>query len=125
MYARIKNPLQRDGTNQQQRLAKTLLPENAKIDDRKIEEIIAFAHEEDDYDMIKDRENDIRFHDKTEYDQKVSRGNSRSHRRGGSGRECRRRPRRGSSWLPCWNRRPFRLHRTGVTRTSRGGRTRQ
>jgi hypothetical protein len=28
--------------------------------------------EEDDYDMIKDRENDIRFHDKTEYDQKVS-----------------------------------------------------
>jgi len=28
--------------------------------------------EEDDYDMIKDRENDIRFHDKTEYDQKVA-----------------------------------------------------
>ena len=27
---------------------------------------------EDDYDMIKDRENDIRFHDKTEYDQKVA-----------------------------------------------------
>jgi len=26
----------------------------------------------DDYDMIKDRENDIRFHDKTEYDQKVA-----------------------------------------------------
>jgi predicted acylesterase/phospholipase RssA len=28
--------------------------------------------EENDYDMIKDRENDIRFHDKTEYDQKVA-----------------------------------------------------
>jgi NTE family protein len=27
---------------------------------------------EDDYDMIKDRENDIRFHDKTEYDLKVA-----------------------------------------------------
>jgi NTE family protein len=27
---------------------------------------------EDDYDMMKDRENDIRFHDKTEYDQKVA-----------------------------------------------------
>jgi hypothetical protein len=33
---------------------------------------INFHIEEDDYDMIKDRENDIRFHDKTEYDQKVS-----------------------------------------------------
>jgi predicted acylesterase/phospholipase RssA len=28
--------------------------------------------EENDYDMVKDRENDIRFHDKTEYDQKVA-----------------------------------------------------
>jgi len=45
MCASIKNPLQRDGTSQQQRLAKALLPENAKIDDRKIEEIIAFALE--------------------------------------------------------------------------------
>jgi NTE family protein len=27
---------------------------------------------EDDYDMMKDRENDVRFHDKTEYDQKVA-----------------------------------------------------
>lgn len=45
MCASIKNPLQRDGTSQQQRLAKALLPENTKIDDRKIEEIIAFALE--------------------------------------------------------------------------------
>ncbi|MET0395049.1 MAG: hypothetical protein ABW019_18025, partial [Chitinophagaceae bacterium] len=45
MCAVIKNPLDRDGTSQQQRLAKALLPENAKIDDRKIEEIIAFAVE--------------------------------------------------------------------------------
>jgi predicted acylesterase/phospholipase RssA len=28
--------------------------------------------EDNDYDMIRDRENDIRFHDKTEYDQKVA-----------------------------------------------------
>jgi len=45
MCAIIKNPLQRDGTSQQQRMAKILLPENAKIDDRSIEEIIAFACE--------------------------------------------------------------------------------
>lgn len=45
MCAVIKNPLDRDGTSQQQRLAKALLPETAKIDDRKIEEIIAFAVE--------------------------------------------------------------------------------
>jgi len=45
MCAIIKNPLQRDGTSQKDRLAKILLPENAKIDDRRIEEIIAFASE--------------------------------------------------------------------------------
>ncbi|MEP6846708.1 MAG: hypothetical protein ABI861_11915, partial [Panacibacter sp.] len=45
MCAIIKNPLQRDGTSQQQRMAEILLPENAKIDDRSIEEIIAFACE--------------------------------------------------------------------------------
>ncbi len=36
------------------------------------EEDSNFHIAEDDYDMIKDRENDIRFHDKTEYDQKVA-----------------------------------------------------
>ncbi|MFT3681152.1 MAG: hypothetical protein QM791_12820 [Ferruginibacter sp.] len=45
MDAVIKNPLQRDGTSQQERLLKALLPENAKIDDRKIEEILSFAVE--------------------------------------------------------------------------------
>jgi hypothetical protein len=45
MCAIIKNPLQRDGTSQQQRMAQILLPENVKIDDRSIEEIIAFACE--------------------------------------------------------------------------------
>ncbi|HKH59491.1 MAG TPA: hypothetical protein VKA49_01600 [Flavitalea sp.] len=45
MSAIIKNPLQRDGTSQEERLAKALLPGHAKIDDRKIEEIIAFATE--------------------------------------------------------------------------------
>lgn len=43
MCAIIKNPLQRDGTSQKERLLKALLPENAKIDDRKIEDILAFA----------------------------------------------------------------------------------
>lgn len=43
MCAIIKNPLQRDGTNQEERLLKALLPDNAKIDDRSIEEIISFA----------------------------------------------------------------------------------
>jgi hypothetical protein len=45
MCAIIKNPLQRDGTSQKERLTKALLPENAKIDDRKIEDILAFATE--------------------------------------------------------------------------------
>ena len=45
MCAIIKNPLQRDGTSQEERLAKALLPGYAKIDDRNIEEIIAFATE--------------------------------------------------------------------------------
>ncbi len=45
MCAIIKNPLQRDGTSQQDRLLKALLPQNAKIDDRKIEDILAFATE--------------------------------------------------------------------------------
>jgi hypothetical protein len=45
MCAIIKNPLQRDGTSQQERLLKALLPENAKIDDRKIEDILSFATE--------------------------------------------------------------------------------
>ncbi|MGF2411133.1 hypothetical protein [Ferruginibacter sp.] len=45
MCAIIKNPLQRDGTSQQDRLLKALLPGNAKIDDRKIEDILAFATE--------------------------------------------------------------------------------
>ena len=45
MCAIIRNPLQRDGTSQQERLAKILLPENVKIDDRSIEEIITFASE--------------------------------------------------------------------------------
>jgi hypothetical protein len=43
MCAVIKNPLQRDGTSQQERLLKALLPENAKIDDRKMEDILSFA----------------------------------------------------------------------------------
>src|SRR5215203_5141854 len=43
MCAIIKNPLQRDGTSQEDRLAKILLPGNARIDDRSIEEIMAFA----------------------------------------------------------------------------------
>ncbi len=43
MCATIKNPLQRDGTSQKDRLLKALLPENAKIDDRKTEDILAFA----------------------------------------------------------------------------------
>ncbi len=45
MCAIIKNPLQRDGTSQKDRLLKALLPENAKIDDRKIEDILSFATE--------------------------------------------------------------------------------
>ncbi|MEO6232019.1 MAG: hypothetical protein ABJB11_11910 [Ferruginibacter sp.] len=45
MCAVIKNPLQRDGISQDQRLLKALLPENAKIDDRSIEEILSFAVE--------------------------------------------------------------------------------
>ncbi|MFT3823200.1 MAG: hypothetical protein QM731_04735 [Chitinophagaceae bacterium] len=45
MCAIIKNPLQRDGTSQEDRLLKALQPGYAKIDDRKIEEIIAFAVE--------------------------------------------------------------------------------
>jgi len=45
MCAIIKNPLQRDGTSQEQRLLKALLPGNAKIDDRKIEDILSFATE--------------------------------------------------------------------------------
>ncbi|GAB2835139.1 hypothetical protein [Ferruginibacter profundus] len=45
MCAIIKNPLQRDGTSQKERLLKALLPENAKIDDRKIEDILTFATE--------------------------------------------------------------------------------
>lgn len=45
MCAIIKNPLQRDGTSQKDRLLKALLPENAKIDDRKIEDMLSFATE--------------------------------------------------------------------------------
>ena len=45
MCAIIKNPLQRDGTNQKERLLKALLPQSAKIDDRKIEDILTFATE--------------------------------------------------------------------------------
>ncbi len=45
MCAIIKNPLQRDGTSQKDRLLKALLPENAKIDDRKIEDMLSFAVE--------------------------------------------------------------------------------
>ena len=37
-----------------------------------MEEDRDFHIAEDDYDMIRDRENDIRFHDKTDYDQKVA-----------------------------------------------------
>jgi NTE family protein len=36
------------------------------------EEESKYTIAKDDYDMMKDRENDIRFHDKTEYDQKVA-----------------------------------------------------
>jgi hypothetical protein len=45
MCAIIKNPLQRDGTSQKDRLLKALLPENAKIDGRKMEDILSFATE--------------------------------------------------------------------------------
>ncbi len=45
MCAIIKNPLQRDGTSQKERLLKALLPQNAKIDDRKTEDILSFATE--------------------------------------------------------------------------------
>ncbi|HEY9341208.1 MAG TPA: hypothetical protein VIQ23_06475, partial [Hanamia sp.] len=45
MCATIKNPLQRDGVSQKERLLKALLPENAKIDDRKMEDILLFATE--------------------------------------------------------------------------------
>lgn len=43
MCAIIKNPLQRDGTSQEERLLKALLPQNALLDDRKIEDILSFA----------------------------------------------------------------------------------
>ncbi len=43
MCAVIKNPLQRDGTSQRERLLKALLPANAPIDGRKMEDILSFA----------------------------------------------------------------------------------
>lgn len=45
MCAIVKNPLQRDGTSQEERLLKALQPAYARIDDRKIQEIIAFSVE--------------------------------------------------------------------------------
>src|SRR5574337_1488525 len=38
-----KNPLQRDGTSQAQRLLKALLPEYVAVDERKMDDLIAFA----------------------------------------------------------------------------------
>jgi hypothetical protein len=45
MSAIIKNPLQRDGSSQRDRLLKALLPENAKIDDRQLADILSFVVE--------------------------------------------------------------------------------